>query len=55
MPEVSGPSAGPKKNGEPYAPRFLSITLQYTTATIVLASVATIAGPTTAAGFVLPY
>jgi len=41
---------------EPHAFRFiLSIILQNTTATPVLTAVATIPGPTTAAGFTLPY
>jgi len=35
--------------------RFLSITLQNTTAASVLAMVAAIAGPTIAAGLLLPY
>ena len=43
------------ENGEPHTPRFLSIVLQYMTAATVLTAVATIAAPTIAAGFVLPY
>lgn len=43
------------ESGEPHALRFLSITLQNTTATTVLTAVATMAGPTTAVGFPLPY
>lgn len=35
--------------------RFLSFNLQYTTATIVLINVATIAGAIILAGFTLPY
>ena len=43
------------KSGRGYILRFPSIILQYITATIVLTAVATIPGPTTAAGFTLPY
>ena len=43
------------ENEEPYALRFTSIILQYTTATIVLTAVATIPAPTIPAGFTLPY
>ena len=43
------------KNGELHALRFLSITLQNKIAAIVLTNVATSPGPTTAAGFTLPY
>lgn len=46
---------GQMKSEEPYTLRFPSIILQYTTATTVLTAVATIPGPTIAAGFTLPY
>ena len=44
-----------KESREFYVPRFLSITLQYTTATNVLTAVAAIPAPTIPAGFTLPY
>ena len=43
------------KSGDPHTLRFLSLTLQYTTATAVLTNVATIAGAIIPAGFTLPY